>query len=106
MSNSKNDVEEIKSLLDNTITQLSVLSARLNVIQSMVLGVYKDTLPLEDYKTIYTRFVNEIEKDSTDVLNGLDGILFDSGSFLLRQKYDLHEAMSRMKNDSNYLPSK
>lgn len=100
MSNSlEKDIEDIKVLLDNTITQLSVVSVKLNIIQSMVLGVYKETLPLDDYKSIYTHFVNDLEEDTTDALNELEGVLFDSKEFLLRQKYNLLEAMNRMKDE-------
>ena len=98
-----NDIEGMKAVLDNVVTQLSIITVKQNVFHSMVLDIYGETLPSENAKMIYTNFVNVLEKELTDALNQLDDCLFDSGHFLLRQKTDLFASMQQMKRDERYM---
>lgn len=97
------DFEDVKGLLDNLLVQTTILTVRLNVLTSMVLGVYSETLPKQNSNLIYTNFVNLLDKTTAEALSGLSEGLYDSGSFLLKQQMEHLSNMQKMKMSDSYI---
>ena len=98
-----NEIKVLQVAIDNLMVQTAINSVRLNVLTSMVLGVYKETMPNEQYKNIYTNYVNAIDQEASEALNGISEILFDQGAFAIRQKFDHFLAIAEMKLNESYL---
>lgn len=100
----KQDILDIKTTLNNLLLQTSLINSELKMLSSITLGVYKETLPKEQYRTIYTNYVNRIEESFNEVLGSIDTILFEVGdpAFSIRQRFDFFSIISAMKNSEDY----
>jgi hypothetical protein len=99
----KNDIEELKSVFDTVFLRQAELIAELNTLRSMVLGVYKETLPAETYQNLYTNFVDALEKSTDKAFLEIEDILFDSGAPFLRHKFETFSAIQNLKRDGSYI---
>lgn len=100
---SSKDVVEIREILDNLLVQTSIITIRLNALNSMVLGVWGETMPEEQFRNIYTTFVDLLEQNTKEAFVGIEGALFDSGAFLLRQKMQGNLDIQSMKANTAYI---
>lgn len=100
----ENEINELKITVNHLTVQLTALSVRNRLLESLVFGVILEKMP-EDYKNIYSNFVDRYEESLNEVLDQRPNSLFDTGdqSFLIREKYKLFEAVQSMKRDENYL---
>lgn len=101
----KQDAIDVKATLNNLLLQTSLISAETKLLSSMVLGVYKETLPNEQYKTIYTNYVNRLDQRLHELLDRIEVVLFDVNdpAFLIRQKFEIHSLIESMKTEDDYL---
>lgn len=74
-----NEKEEVQTILDNCIVQLSELTVKLNVLTSMVLGVYSETLPKENFEKIAATFFSQLEQQGHNLHDRMvqDDLLHD-----------------------------
>ena len=89
----KNERESVEIVLDNCMLQLSEMSIKINVMTTMVLSVYRETLPAENFLKIAKTFFYELEKQADDIFGELDksGLLHDPAIAL---RYRLHFELS------------
>ena len=99
----KNDIEELKSVFDVLFLKQAELIAELNTVRSMIFGVYKETLPKETYRNLYTNFVNVLEENTDKIFSKIENALFDPGAHFLRYKFEVFEATQSLKQDSSYI---
>ena len=99
----KKDIEDLKSVFDVVFLKQAELTAELNTLISIVLGVYEETLPKETYRNLYTNFVNALEKNTDKAFLKIENILFDAGAPFLRHKFEVFEATQNLKRDSSYI---
>jgi translation initiation factor 2 alpha subunit (eIF-2alpha) len=69
----------------------------------MILGVYKESLPNDSYKNLYTNYVTVLEENFSDALKGLEDAVFDQSEFLKRMRFDLFEYIENLKKDESYI---
>ena len=101
----KQELEDIKSTLNHTLTQLTLVLVEKNILQRAFLGVCAAKLPEDEYRNIYTNFVDKLETEVLQALDGLQDILFDPpGSFLRGQKFEHMVAIGRLKENRSYIP--
>ena len=98
----KKDIEDLKAVSDSMFLQLAEITAKLNTLNSMVLGVYKETLPDENYRTIYSNFVNVLEENMKIVYTGIEDILFDDRALFLKSKIAAFAHIQELKQNSSY----
>jgi len=103
MDNLSKDIEDLKSCFDNLQSVSAELHARVRTLTSLILGVYKDTLPTDQYKNLYTNYVTVLEENFSNALNLLSETLFDQSAFLTRRRFDLFEAIENLKADDDYI---
>jgi len=96
------EIEGVKIVLDNLLLQTAILSTKLNVLTSMVVGVYGETIPSDHYSAIYTTFVNTLEKEMKESFKRLDGVLYDSGMFLFRHEVEELLSIQSLKSNPGY----
>jgi len=97
----KNEIEDLKAVVDQLTLQVAWLTANQNVLKRMVIGVYQDTLPKEQSEPIIAKFYSELEKEHADKLNILSELLFDQTSrSIRREKFDSF-CYFRHQNDDN-----
>lgn len=103
----KQDELDLKISINNIFVQTAQATVKQGLLQSMVLGVFKETLSAEQYKNIYTNYVNLLEEALNDVVDTIEPLLFDikDPAFLIRQRFDLHAVISSMKETDDYISS-
>jgi hypothetical protein len=101
----KQDELDLKTSINNLFVQTGIATVKQGILQSMVLGVFKENLPNEQYKNIYTNYVNLLEEALIDVVNTIKPILFDiqDPAFLIRQRIDVHSVIASMKMKDDYI---
>jgi len=102
--NIMNEIKELQSLTDRFMMMIFELGARNEALNQMVFGVLRSTLTQEEYKTVYTKFVDTLEGETNKALSGLDDLVYDSES-LLKFRFELQSTMNRMKCDPDYTSS-
>lgn len=95
------DLKQLQEDVERLHVMVFGLSANYKTLQQMVLGVFRDTLTPEEYKNVYTKYVDTLESESNEALDALDGIV--SGFLLIKERFDVHEAMSHLKRDPDYI---
>lgn len=101
----KQDELDLKTSINNLFVQTGIATVKQGLLQSMVLGVFKENLTNEQYKNIYTNYVNLLEEALNDIVNTIEPLLFDiqDPAFLIRQRFDVHSVISSMKMTDDYI---
>jgi chromosome segregation ATPase len=84
------DVEDLKASIDQIFTETALNSARIDTLQSTLLGVFKETLPAEAYKNLCANYLSELKQRTDEALDGLDKVLFEPEGKVLKLKADNH----------------
>ena len=94
----KNELDDLKGVIDNMLVQTTILSVTQQTMISMILGVYRETLPEENALKIAGNFFDILEKNLLDAFQHLDDVLYDEGTLLMRQKMEFLEWMRGLRN--------
>jgi protoheme ferro-lyase len=97
-------IKEIQSVFDKVFIQTAYLTAQQNALESMVLVVYKETLPIETYRNIYSNYVDKLADNLKNALENEDltHILFDSHA-LPHEQFEAFSYIEHLKRDPDYL---
>lgn len=87
-------LDDIKVVLDNLLVQTALMLAKQTALIQMVHGVYSETLPKENADLILKNFADVVEKKSGDMLNELEGALFDDGLLIQKKLFLLADIQS------------
>lgn len=90
------ELEKLQLIADETNLQVARVSAKLDTILSMILGVYIETLPPENSSQVISNLCNLLQKNLTDAVEGMEPILFDHGK-ILRTKFEIHEDVQHLR---------
>ncbi len=93
------DVEDLKVVLDQTIIDTALNSVHVRVLQSAFLGVCEELLSPEAYKNLCTNYLSELKQRTDEALEGLEDVLFEPGTKVLKLKADNHFQIGAMKRD-------
>lgn len=93
--------DELNYELDLVSIRFTQLKTHQEVLSEMILGVLKETLTAEQYKNVYTNYVNTLESETNKALDELNELV--SVSSLLKMKIEFHSAMSHLKRDQDYI---
>ena len=95
-----NKKDEVEAVLDNCIIQLTELTCKLNVLTSMVMNVYNETLPEATFLHIAKKYFSELEKHGSEMYDLLqkDDLLSDP-AIGLRRKFDFLLSIQALKDD-------
>jgi hypothetical protein len=102
MNDLSKEIKELKSVNDSLLFVAAELQARTMTLTSMILNVYKETLPESAYKNLYTNYVTELEKNVNDFVGPLSEVVFDQG-WLTKSHFELFSAIQHLKDDQNYI---
>ena len=94
--------DELNTTIDNILYQVAEQTVKLNLLTSLTLGMYNETLPKEQYDNLYTNFVDRLESAMNDLFLNSEGI-YSNPSFLLKRKFDFFSQLKDMKSNPSYL---
>ena len=78
MKNLKNDIADLKSVANQLLLQTTMNTVKINVLKSMVLGVYAETLDETSWKNIHRNYYNTLGDEMKEVFNSINEITFES----------------------------
>ena len=102
MNDLSKEIEDLKSVNDTLLFVTAELQARTKTLTSMILGVYKETLPEPAYKNLYTNYVTELERNINNFVEPLSEVVFDQ-SWLIKSRFELFSAIRHLKDDQDYI---
>lgn len=95
---SKTEFDDLKELIDNLIVNSSINTIKIQVLTSMILGVYNQTLPADHSAFLRDKFLENLESSLVSGLPELSGGLFDEdGSFLDRKISEIPALIGQMR---------
>ena len=100
----KEEIEEIKTIVNQLFVQLTIVSAKNAVLESLVLdGIVKEKMP-QNSNCIYSNYVDELENLLNNRMDEVEDCLFETNdhAFLLRQKFEIMSMISSMRRDDRY----
>jgi hypothetical protein len=91
-------MEDINTITDQLLIQTTELTVKLNMLTSMVLGVYDETLPKETFLNIANSFFDRLHNDMEAAYLKMekDQILSDY-SVVLRNKFECLLSITELK---------
>lgn len=80
-------MDDTKTVIDQLLIQTTELTIKTNMLTSMMMGVYNETLPKETFLNIANSFFDQLHADIADAYLKMeqDQILFDN-SAIFRNK--------------------
>lgn len=100
----KEEIDEIKAVVNNLFIQLSIVSSENSMLKALVLGLVSEKMP-EVSNNVYTNFVNRLEESLNESMDKIDEHLFKTSdqSLLIRRKFEITSMISSMKRDEHYI---
>lgn len=92
---------DTEAIIDNLLMQVATLSVKLNVLNSMTIGVFKEILPPESFRNNYTIMVNLLDEQLNEAIETLSDA-FHQPTFALRQKMNVMAEISDLKTSTFY----
>lgn len=95
----ENELIELKNVLDKMNIELAHTMAKQSAILSMLIGVYRATLPEESSRMVVHNFCELLGANLNEAYSNLgdQDIIFDQAA-LLRAKFDVLEEMRYLKH--------
>lgn len=93
------ELEKLKYDLDVVMVQSALLKVELNVLNSMIFGVYKSKLTSEEFENVSANYQERLEHEVNSALENLEDIVFDK-SMLKRQRFEFFSDQQARKHGS------
>lgn len=90
-----------KSEIDSIHLGYAEMRAHISTLTSMMLDVFRDTMPEETYKNLYTNYVMCLEANFAERLEYLSGIV--DAAALVHYRFEVHSAISDLKRSQDFL---
>lgn len=99
---------DLKVSINNLFVQNGILTIKQSFLEDMILKVLKELLPPDQYKNVYTKYVDALEENLSENITVVEKFLFEVGdpAFLLRQRLEMTSAISSMKSKDDYVGDK
>ena len=96
--------DDIKTIINNLLVQVTVNSVKINLISSLVLEVCSELLPEDKASKVYTNFTDKLLSELEEIIGSIDKILLDNDdlAFALRQKMQHMAIVQNIKNHYLY----
>jgi hypothetical protein len=98
----KNEIQELQNTIDGLLKMVYGMAAQQEIFTSMVLGVYQETMKQEDYKAVYTRYVDMLEVSSNEMMNKLELVVYNKHR-IVHEKFEAFSSIQDLKRSSSYV---
>ena len=97
-----NEIKELQCTIDGLLKMVYGMAAQQEILTSMVLGVYEETMNQDDYKAVYTRYVDRLEVNSNEMMNKLESVVYDKHR-IVHEKFEAFSSIQHLKSSSSYV---
>lgn len=92
-------IKELQSVVNQLLVQTALITSKLEVTTSMVLGVYAEKMTEGESKTILSNYCTRLEEAQMDALSKLSDLVFEDGdhSLILRNKTAVFSSIQHLR---------
>jgi hypothetical protein len=91
--------DSIEVALDNYMIQLTDLHIKMNVLTSMVMNVYNETLPKETFLKIADTYFSQLEQQVKEMYDRMDEHVLYDASIAMRCRMDFLLSIQALRAD-------
>jgi hypothetical protein len=105
METKDQEIYELKSIINTMLIEQALLTADVSILEDLLFDLINKTLIEKDNSTLYTSYVDNIEKTRGEAIDSIPSLLFDipgALSYIQRLRFDLFSSIRELKEDPHY----